>query len=152
MPCILEWAQSYLTTSQGAHFPTLADVYYDNMRIGERSRRNKDRFAALTPRTYMLKRLFVQLKPRRTPAETVEAIHKAGITLKVMETLPEALLVPVRDAIARCQPRPPTTWGSELYELVNRSDMNLIRTSAKPARSQTAQILVRCPFRRPICQ
>lgn len=92
----------------------------------------------------MLKRLFTQLKPRRSPAETVEAIHKAGITLKVMETLPEALLVPVRDAIARCQPHPPTTWTSELFELVNRSDMNLILTSTKPVRSHTAQILV-CP-------
>lgn len=93
----------------------------------------------------MLKRLFVQLKPRRSPAETVEAIYKAGITLKVMETLPEALLAPVRDAIARCQPRPPMTWTTELFELVDRSDMNLIRTSGKPARSQTAQILVSHP-------
>ncbi|MBE3047954.1 hypothetical protein IMZ48_36680 [Candidatus Bathyarchaeota archaeon] len=112
------------------------------MCISERSRRNKDRFEALTPRTHMFKRLFALLRPRRSPVETVEAIHKAGITGKVMETLPEALLVPVRDAISRCQAHPPTTWSSELFALVNRSDMNLISTSAKPVRSHTTQLLV----------
>lgn len=142
VPCILAWAQSHLTTSKGTHFPTLADIYYDTMRISERSRRNRGRFVALTPRTFMLKRLFAQLKPGRSSVETVEAIHKAGITVGIMESLPEALLVPVRDAIARCQPHPPTTWPSELFELVDRSDMNLILTSAKPARPHTAQLLV----------
>lgn len=142
VPCVLEWAQSYLTTSKGTKFPTLADIYYDTMRISERSRRNKDRFTALTPRTYIFKRLFTLLKPKRTPAETVEAIHKAGITSKVMESLPEALLVPIRDALSRCQAHPPMTWPSELFELVGRSDMDLILTSAKPVRSHTAQLLV----------
>lgn len=134
-----------MTTSKGIRFPTLADIYYDTMRISERTRRNKDRFAALTPRTYILKRLFTLLKPKRSPVETVEAIHKAGITTKVMETLPEALLVPVRDAISRCQAHPPTTWSSELFELVGRSDMNLVLTAAKPVRSHTTQLLVGRP-------
>ena len=112
------------------------------MGISERGRRNKDRFAALTPRTYIFKRLFTLLKPKRSPVDTVEAIHKAGITSKVMESLPEALLVPIRDAISQCQAHPPTTWPSELFELVGRSDMNLILTSRKPVRSHAAQLLV----------
>ncbi|CAI4215559.1 unnamed protein product [Parascedosporium putredinis] len=74
-------------------------------------------------------------------SETVEAIHRAGITTKVIESLPESLLVPIRDAISRCQPHPPNTWPAELLDLVNRSDMNLVMASTKRLRPYMTQLL-----------
>jgi len=76
----------------------------------------------------------------------VEAMRDCGFTSLVLETLPEAVLAPLLDAISLCQPHPPSQWSHELLELVNRSDISLILSSEKRPRLATSSILVRTLF------
>lgn len=43
-----------------------------------------------------------------------------------MEKLPEGIAVPLREAIARCQEQPPTTWGVQALDLVGRKDLRML--------------------------
>jgi anaphase-promoting complex subunit 1 len=72
----------------------------------------------------------------------VEAMHGAGMTPRVLETLPEALLAPMQDAIAMCQAKPPSSWSRELLELVNRGDISLILEPGRRPRQSAANLLV----------
>lgn len=90
----------------------------------------------MMPRTFMFKKFFSSLTRATTNVEVVELMHKCGFSVDVLETLPEAVLTPLKDAISRCQSRPPTSWSKELLALVHRSD---IATMLK--RHNTLQVL-----------
>lgn len=90
----------------------------------------------------MFKRLFEKLTPKSSPTAIVEAVHSAGINSRVLETLPEAVLAPLKDSIARCQARPPATWPKELLDLVNRGDVSTILAPNKKLQKSGANILV----------
>lgn len=72
-----------------------------------------------------------------TASETVEAMHTCKFTRYVLETLPEALAVPMQDFVTLCQPHPPQTWSGNLLELVKRSDISTILSNGAPAPSAT---------------
>lgn len=88
------------------------------------------------PRTFMFKKFFSSLTGATSHVQVVELMSKCGINVEVLETLPEAVLTPLKDAISMCQSRPPTTWSKELLALVHRSD---IATMLK--RHRTLQVL-----------
>ncbi|RYP81134.1 hypothetical protein DL769_002143 [Monosporascus sp. CRB-8-3] len=76
------------------------------------------------PRIAMFEKLARALSmSRRSPVEFVEAMHESGLSPFVLDTLPDAVLVPLRDAIVQCQGDPPSTWSKDLLNLVNRSDV-----------------------------
>lgn len=60
----------------------------------------------------------------------------------MLETLPEAVLVPLQDAISLCQPHPPATWTDELLSLVKRTDISLVLSPEKRRRPAASKILV----------
>ncbi|KAI0128992.1 hypothetical protein BJ170DRAFT_654145 [Xylariales sp. AK1849] len=81
-------------------------------------------------RTELFRQLFKTLKTKgKSPVDFVEAMYDSGITAVVLESLPEAILVPLQDAISQCQPHPPLTWSRGLLELVDRSDVGSILSS-----------------------
>lgn len=84
------------------------------------------------PRTFMFKRFFSMLNSSITHAEVVELMDQCGFTVEVLETLPEAVLTPLKDAVSMCQARPPTTWSKELLSLVHRSDIATVLKRHKP--------------------
>lgn len=59
-------------------------------------------------------------------------MSRCGFTVDILETLPEAILTPLRDAISMCQSRPPTSWSKELLALVHRSDIATMLKRHKP--------------------
>lgn len=71
----------------------------------------------------------------------VEAMQECGMTSHFLETLPEAILVPLQDAISLCQPHPPASWNDELLQLVKRSDISLILAPEKRPRPAMSNIL-----------
>jgi anaphase-promoting complex subunit 1 len=71
-------------------------------------------------------RFFAKIKPESTAIDTVEALFSSGITAEVLDTLPEAIAVPLREAIVDCQAQPPASWGKELLSLVDRKDVNML--------------------------
>lgn len=100
------------------------------------------RWDTILPRTLMFKRFFSLVKPNTTAVQMVEAMKDCNLTSHVLETLPEAILIPLQDAIALCQPHPPSSWSDEMLELVKRTDISLILTSSKRPRPAMSNILV----------
>lgn len=100
------------------------------------------RWDSILPRTLMFKRFFSLVKPNATAVQMVEVMKDCGLTNHVLETLPEAILIPLQDAIALCQPHPPSSWSDEMLELVKRTDISLILTSSKRPRPAMSNILV----------
>jgi anaphase-promoting complex subunit 1 len=94
------------------------------------------------PRTLMLKRFLATFTHSMSHAQIVELMYGCGFTAEVLETLPEAVLVPLKDAISMCQARPPSNWFPELLALVHRSD---IATVLKRHHTQTSPVNVAPP-------
>lgn len=92
------------------------------------------------PRTFMLKRFLTLFTPSSSHVEVVELMHRCGFTADVLETLPEAVLIPLRDAISMCQARPPSTWSKELLALVHRSDIAAVLKRHHPQQASTANV------------
>nr|POE48746.1 negative regulator of mitosis [Quercus suber] len=59
------------------------------------------------------------------PDATVELMPKHGITMGVLQTLPDSFAAPFREAIARCERTPPTSWSEVLHRLIGREDLDL---------------------------
>ncbi|KAH8903384.1 hypothetical protein BR93DRAFT_902379 [Coniochaeta sp. PMI_546] len=122
--CIYDWIQSGLTSDRITPFLTMADLYttatHDTTKENARTRL----WTSVTPRTLMFAELFQHLKPTRTGREMVEVMFNCGFTPQILETLPEAILAPLQDAIFMCQSEPPITWPSPLLELINRTDVS----------------------------
>ena len=106
-----------------------------------REKGNVGRWQQITPRTFMFQSLFEKLFAKQGSHGLVEAVHSCGFTSSVLETLPEAVLVPLQDAIVRCQPRPSRSWPKELLELINRSDVSMMLASKKPRRRTAGPFL-----------
>lgn len=99
------------------------------------------RWDAITTRTLMFKRFFKVIKPKSTAVGMVEAMQDCGFNNYVLETLPEAVLAPLQDAISLCQPHPPSQWSNDLLDLVKRSDISLIVKPTRRLRHAMANIL-----------
>ncbi|KAI1429055.1 hypothetical protein F5Y12DRAFT_589923 [Xylaria sp. FL1777] len=94
------------------------------------------------PRIKMFDDLFRRLEShKQSPTYFVEAIHQSKITSLILESLPEAILVPLRDAIAQCQPNPPPGWSTGMLELVDRADVDSILLPLTSHRNYSANVL-----------
>ncbi|KAF3763249.1 hypothetical protein M406DRAFT_262359 [Cryphonectria parasitica EP155] len=120
---ILEWIQSHFAGDKSIEFPTVADVYATITQRSITADNAFRRWSSIMPRTFMFKRLFSFLTPGTSHVEVVELVHRCGFTANVLETLPEAVLTPIKDAISMCQSRPPASWPIELLALVHRADI-----------------------------
>ena len=144
-PDVFEWIQARLVGVRGKACLTPADIYYASSQLSEAEKLEDKRWDAITPRTLMFKRFFKLVKAKTTAVLMVEAMRDCGFTSHVLETLPEAILAPLQDAISLCQPHPPSEWTQDLLELVKRSDISLILSSKKRPRLTTSSILVGRP-------
>ncbi|PHH86884.1 hypothetical protein CDD83_9630 [Cordyceps sp. RAO-2017] len=140
-PDILGWIQSRLIGLRGQPCLTLADIYYTYTRLSEANKLEDLRWDTITPRTLMFKRFFKLVRPKTTAVQMVEAMRNCGFTSQVLETLPEAVLAPLQDAISLCQPHPPSEWTQDLLELVKRGDISLVLAPKKRPRVPLSSIL-----------
>ncbi|KAL6820645.1 hypothetical protein V8C40DRAFT_58479 [Trichoderma camerunense] len=140
-PDILEWIQSRFIGLHDQHYIIPADIFYAAARLSESDKNFDNRWHSILPRTLMFKRFFKLIKANTTAVQMVEAMKECSLTNHVLETLPEAILIPLQDAIALCQPHPPSSWSDEMLELVKRTDISLILTSNKRHRPAMSNIL-----------
>jgi len=91
----------------------------------------------------MFERLFASLKTATHRLEAVAAIHHCGFTPQILETLPEAILTPLRDIISTCQPNPPPSWPKELLALVGRTDVSSVLQPTKPWQTLGSDVSVK---------
>lgn len=120
---------------------TPADIYYASSRVSEAEKLQDKRWDAIATRTLMFKRFFKIIRPKSTAVEMVEAMQDCGFTNYILETLPEAVLAPLQDAISLCQPHPPSQWPHHLLDLVRRGDISLIVKPSRRPRQSVANIL-----------
>ena len=131
MPNIHEWIGNGLVGEVASSFYTLTDIKYDKSNGMVVDLQMEDHCSQLTPRTSIFKTLSCIAEDRSPlvrskPASIVEAICKAGFTPHILDTLPEAILVPFREAIAACQSVPAISWGKKLLTMVGREDVNML--------------------------
>jgi anaphase-promoting complex subunit 1 len=120
-PSIYEWITSCLIARKSTPFLITEDISPDGSGVGIFGQY----WPSLTPRIASFARFFDIIRPSSTPAEIVEALYASGITSHVLDTLPEAILLPLREAIVDCQAQPPVYWGKDLLNLVDREDVNM---------------------------
>jgi anaphase-promoting complex subunit 1 len=85
--------------------------------------------ASFTPRIVALMQLLtIPADLQRRADRQVEALISAGVDMRILETLPEALLAILKEPIVQCQSNPPTTWSSSLLKYIARDDLNLLVT------------------------
>lgn len=145
-PDILGWIQARLIRDERQSYPTLGDYFYTSCRLSESDMRWDNRWDEMIPRTLTFKRFFKTMRRDPTAVEMVEAMQECGMTSHFLESLPEAVLVPLQDAISMCQPHPPSSWSNDLLQLVNRTDIILALASSKAPRQTVNNILVRSFF------
>ncbi|KAH7485980.1 Negative regulator of mitosis [Fusarium oxysporum f. sp. albedinis] len=140
-PDVVNWIQSRLIGERRVPYITPADVYYAGSQLSEAEKSQDRRWESILPRTLMFKQFFKFMKPSTSAVQMVEAMRDAGITPLILDTLPEAILAPLRDAISLCQPHPPTSWSKDLLELVDRRDISLILAPGKQPKPSASKIL-----------
>ncbi|KAL6893227.1 hypothetical protein HDV57DRAFT_226925 [Trichoderma longibrachiatum] len=140
-PDILEWIQSRFSGVRSQQYPIPADMFYATAQLSESDKLFDRRWDSILPRTLTFRRFFRLLQPNTTAVQMVEAMKDCGLTNHVLDTLPEAILVPLRDAIALCQPHPPSSWTEEMLEFVKRTDISLVLASNKRPRPAMSNIL-----------
>ena len=102
-----------------------------------------DQWSQLTPRTLLFERFFSVIQNDWSPQQIVEALSSAGADQLVLDTLPEAVLAPLQEAIVKSQADPPATWSKELLSLVGREDVGMLLTPGQRPRQVQSTLLVR---------
>ncbi|OCL08030.1 negative regulator of mitosis [Glonium stellatum] len=127
-PSIFEWLNKAVQPELSQHFPTIMLL----MRQPKNPPPQLDieqYVSTITPRTIALGRYLRNVRSSsNSPVKAVEFMAQSGISIRMLETFPEAAMAPLREAIVRCQASPPTTWTSSLLRLVQREDLDLHST------------------------
>jgi len=140
LPSIYDWFENSLTQSTKTSFITLTDVR--NRTYNSNDSTIEEQCTNLTPRTALFKRIFNALKSGASSVQIVEALYHSGFTTQILDTLPESVLVPFREALTDCQSRPQISWGRKLLSLVGREDVNMLLFSEQKERVAHASLLV----------
>ncbi|KAK4549061.1 hypothetical protein LTR36_007517 [Oleoguttula mirabilis] len=142
---VFQWFEHALLQRSAESYPSLAVI----AALDGRAPMSKSLTTAakiLTPRLCALSGMLAETSGlSASPAATVELMQKLGIYGDMLETLPEAVAAPFREAIVRCEQHPPTSWSSSLLQLVGREDLQMDgdRSPYVPAALQTGSHLAR---------
>ncbi|KAK3715541.1 Anaphase-promoting complex subunit 1 [Vermiconidia calcicola] len=120
---VFHWFEHALDVQSAERYPTLNVIANLGAEMSSSKARN-ELAVQLTPRISKLSDMLEATSGlNASSTTTVELMAKHGITIEFMETLPDAIAAPFREAIVRCEREPPTTWSSKLLALVGREDL-----------------------------
>lgn len=131
-PSIYDWVERSLKHVEQQPFlnlgnivgTTQGNVSYDKSKCVARP---EEYWKRLTPRSPKIVELFTRIAIRpSSPTDFVQKMVELGIDSHFLETLPEGLATPLREAITACQADPPTTWSEQALRLVGRDDVRLL--------------------------
>ena len=142
LPNVFEWIEKGLAATEQKSYVTPADIFYSESSVARDHQVQDARWDTIVPRTLLFQRLFRLINHKSTAVQVVESMQACGFTTSILDTLPEAILVPLQDFIALCQPHPPSTWGEDLLELIKRNDIGMILAPERHHRQPTSNILV----------
>jgi anaphase-promoting complex subunit 1 len=117
----MAWLENATSTNKTQNIATL-----NQFLSSKASHSMKSRAANFTPRLSAITRYFDTIRDRNLTAERqVEEMVHSGITMRMLETFPEALRVILNEPIVQCQAEPPTSWSNTLLEYISREDLDL---------------------------
>jgi anaphase-promoting complex subunit 1 len=145
-PSIYDWIQTCLSCRTSSPFITLPQFVAARSESSRKSAQDSDQWIRLTPRTLLFEQLFSTMQPDWSAAQIVEALSSAGANSLVLETLPEAVLIPLQEAVVRSQVEPPAEWSKELLALVGREDVTMLLKPGQRPRQMQSTLLVSMIF------
>ncbi len=120
-PSIFEFIEASFSSPGKLSFVTLLDVIdTPNSILTEVC---TSRAKHLTPRTFALLQYFSKAASRKSRPARVEWMHKCGIDVETLATLPTGISAIFYDAISSCEGSPPPSWSEALLQLVGRDDL-----------------------------
>lgn len=141
-PGIYSWIQTCLTTKSSTQFVTLPELVNNRSTASISYTQDLEYWSRLTPRTLLFAKFFSSIRSDWSAAQFVEKLSAAGMDLLLLETLPEAVLAPLQEAIVECQTEPPTTWSKDLLSIVGREDVNMLLSPSQRPRHALSTLLV----------
>ncbi|MCJ1454677.1 Anaphase-promoting complex subunit 1 [Mycoblastus sanguinarius] len=87
----------------------------------------------LTPRSMAITNLLMSNTPE-TAEIRVAKMASSGLSLSLLETLPESVAVVFRAAIMSCQAQPSTKWDSDILKVVGREDIAILERGRRTQR------------------
>lgn len=136
-PSIYDWMTTCLVERRFKQFPDSAVLSNSRRGVGILGYY----WSNLVSRTTSFERFFSTINPNSTSADIVEALHSCGISREVIDTLPEAVSIPLREAIVECQTQPPVHWNEALLRFVDREDVGMFLIPEKQRRIAHASLL-----------
>ncbi|KAM0716993.1 hypothetical protein Q7P37_006845 [Cladosporium fusiforme] len=141
---VYEWIEHSIKHGATEAYPTLATIAQldSDTKV---SKAFSDASARMASRITLLSRIFEETQGLRTSAVAiVETAAKHNLTTEVLETLPEAIAALFREAIAKCEKQPPTTWPISLLKLVGRQDLDIDKdeVTRKPFGAQQTTLAI----------
>ncbi|TAQ89839.1 hypothetical protein B7494_g1825 [Chlorociboria aeruginascens] len=140
-PAIYEWIQSCLVIRGLMPFPNLPELVATRSTASRKNAHDLDQWMKLTPRTLSFFQFFSKMQSDWSPAQFVEALSSLGVDNSFLETLPEAILAPLQEAIVQCQTEPPTWWSKELLAVVGREDVTMLLSPGQQPRDIQSTLL-----------
>ncbi|KAG0647308.1 Anaphase-promoting complex subunit 1 [Hyphodiscus hymeniophilus] len=137
-PSIYDWIQACILKHALTPFLTIPELVATRTSKPPEDPRE---LSILTPRTLMFTVFFSSMQSNWTSAQFVEALSSAGMDTQLLETLPEAVLAPLQEAIVQCQTEPPTTWSKDLLAMIGREDVNMLLTPGQRPRQLQSTLL-----------
>ncbi|KAK4556336.1 Anaphase-promoting complex subunit 1 [Recurvomyces mirabilis] len=118
-----QWFERALQGSDDRPFPDLVSVVAADLRSSPSEDFGR-KAKGLTPRACALSAILEETGALSVgPSRIVDSLAKHQVDSNMLESLPQGLAAPFREAIARCEREPPTSWSQELLQLVGREDL-----------------------------
>ncbi|EEA19657.1 Anaphase-promoting complex subunit 1 [Talaromyces marneffei ATCC 18224] len=134
-PSIFDHLQSSITAPPLNAFSTLLDVFPGSSRTSDKpSLRNE--VMGLTPRTLAINGFMSEVHQASSTVDKVKLLLRWGLTISVIESLPEGVSAPLFELIVRCQIKPPVSCTAALIGLIDRDDLYMsmeVEATTQPA-------------------
>ena len=132
---VYEWIEHTTKFGSTEPYPTLVTVAQLDSEL-RTSRSFKEAAAKMTFRTTTLSSVLHETRGLAvSPIAIVETLARHQFTTEMLETLPEAVAAPYREAISKCEKAPPTTWPSSTLRLIGREDLDIGKETRKARKS-----------------
>ena len=122
---VYEWIEHTAKFGSTEPYPTLVTLTQLDSDL-RTSRSFREAAAKIISRTTALSSVLHETQGLTvSPVAIVETLARHQLTTGMLETLPEAIAAPYREAISRCEKAPPTTWPSSTLRLIGREDLDI---------------------------
>jgi anaphase-promoting complex subunit 1 len=139
---IYQWFEQILENKSAASFASVTDLLAVEVDSSNSNPMLKEYILKVTPRTTILTEMIRQSKGfAADPVTIVELMAKTNLSPELLDSMPAAIAAPFKAALAHCERQPPTTWSTELLQLVGRHDLVLLTSGKAAPAHQTHQSL-----------